>query len=160
MSPFAVVPVFTSVGVALLPTVLAAVTSVVALLLKPRALLALGRRSPRATLGTAGALAVLLTAAWWMGRDRAGRPPAGALVSSGARVNWSQVALNLIAQEQAGKKPTALVQPTPTEAPLVLGRDFSRCSHDGGPVPTGLRPLWSFRPEDTLFLSSPLGSGF
>jgi outer membrane protein assembly factor BamB len=42
---------------------------------------------------------------------------------------------------------------------IMLGQDASRCSYAGGPSPVGLERLWSFGPEDTMFLSAPLVAG-
>ena len=64
MTIIAVVPIFTSAGVALLPTIVAAIASLAAIVLKPRELLRLVRRRPLATCMAAGAVALGLAATW------------------------------------------------------------------------------------------------
>ncbi len=46
-----------------------------------------------------------------------------------------------------------------SDAPLTLGHDFTRCSYGGGPAPVHLKTFWNFRPDETMFLSSPLVAG-
>jgi outer membrane protein assembly factor BamB len=87
------------------------------------------------------------------------RAAAGAVSRAASRCDWAKVAEDLIAREHAGKTPTVLDGVTRSDAPQVLGHDFSRCSYGGGPSPVRLKPLWSFRPEETMFLSSPAVAG-
>jgi len=41
------------------------------------------------------------------------------------------------------------------DSPVKSRQDFSRSHSDGGMSPAGLTPLWSFQPEDGLFLGMP-----
>ena len=51
---------------------------------------------------------------------------------------------------------TAIPGETPkADAPAKPRQDFSRAHSDGGMSPAGLTPLWSFQPEDGLFLGMP-----
>ena len=54
--------------------------------------------------------------------------------------------------------PQVIGKLVPVAAPnqaVVLGWDFSRRGHDGGPVPLALSLLWTHNEEDVMFLSSP-----
>jgi outer membrane protein assembly factor BamB len=129
---------------------------VAALLLKPRELLLLCRRRPVGLSVSAGAIALgFMAAIWLLSSQKAPR----AASRTPVHYDWAKVAEDLIAQERAGKVPTSLEAATDTGAPLVLGYDYSRSSYQGGPSPVHLKPLWSFRPENTMFLSSPLVAG-
>ncbi|MHB1035419.1 MAG: outer membrane protein assembly factor BamB family protein [Pirellulales bacterium] len=159
METIAVVPIFTTAGAALAPMILAALASLAALALKPRELLRLGREKPAWAATALGTVALVLAATWlWA---------AGASAGSGARLepravarcDWAKVAEDLIALERVGKAPTTLTSAAPVEIPLVLGHDFARGSYAGGPSPEKLKPLWSFRPQETMFLSSPAVAG-
>ena len=44
---------------------------------------------------------------------------------------------------------------SPARRGLVEGRSFSRRSTDGSPGPVGLKTLWTYAPEDTMFLATP-----
>ncbi len=158
MNVLAVVPIFTTAGVALLPTIVAAIASMAAIVLKPRELLRLGRRRPAAVGVAAGAVALCL-AAWALASGMSSRSSALAGPRAVVHCDWAKVAEEIIAQERNGKAPTSQALDTPPEAALVLGCDFSRCFYAGGPSPFRLKPLWRFRPEETMFLSSPVVAG-
>src|SRR3954462_13544368 len=109
MAMLAVVPIFMGAGAALMPTILAAVASVAAVIFKPRELMRLCRSRPISTIIT---IAVIVLAAgvspWWLGGSRPG-PAVAAGAGEGRskpRYYWSKVAAELIAQEKAGKQPT------------------------------------------------------
>jgi outer membrane protein assembly factor BamB len=169
---FAIVPIFTGAGVALLPTIVAAVASVAAVAMKPREMFRLCRRRP-ATVAVAVVCCLLaVVSCQWLiaGSQRAKTdnrqitdnrqlPTDNRQLTTASRCDWAKVAEDLIAREHAGKAPTVLAGVSRSDAPLVLGHDFSRCSYDGGPSPVRLNPLWSFRPEETMFLSSPVVAG-
>ena len=61
--------------------------------------------------------------------------------------------------EKAGKTPTALGAEPTLDAPIVLGRDFSRSGFDGGTSPIKLKSVWNFRPDETMFLAVPIVAG-
>jgi outer membrane protein assembly factor BamB len=193
MTFFAVVPIFTNTAVAALPMIIAAITSVVALLFKPRELIRLCRRRPVLCGTTIGIITLsLLGATWLFAANPTVRKAVRGEEKTAIRIDWVKVAEDIIAQEHLahasqgsrigqtstskgdditsngtlsknsgqsldGEKP-ALDEGKPA-APLVFGRNYSRCSYGGGPSPLKLKPMWKFRPEDTLFLSSPLVAG-
>ena len=159
MNLVAVVPIFTSAGVALLPTIVAAIASMAAIVLKPRELLRLGRRRPLAVSAAVGATALGLAAAWLLASGTSPRAPARAESRTRGHYDWAKVAEAIITQERNAKAPTSQILDTPPDAARVLGRDFSRGCYEGGPSPLGLKPLWCYRPEDTMFLSSPAVAG-
>ncbi len=161
MSIVAVVPIFMSAGAAALPTIAAVVTSILAIVFKPRELIALCRRKPVAA-GLSGAVIALCIggAVWWMAMPKSAR--AGARLDSRlvARVDWAKVAMDILAQEQAGKAPTVFVAADAgLLAPIIEDNNPSRTSYAGGPSPNHLQPLWSFHPDDSLFLSAPAIAG-
>jgi outer membrane protein assembly factor BamB len=158
----AVVPIFTSASVALLPTIVAAIASIAAIAFKPRELWRLGRRRPAAVGASAAAIAIGVGVVTWVvmsgtSTRAAVHPEQRATVS----VDWAKVAEDIIAMERGGMKPTVFTRPddVPGDEPLALGRDFSRCFYGGGPSPVQLKPRWSFLPEETMFLSSPVVAG-
>jgi outer membrane protein assembly factor BamB len=188
MELFAVVPIFTSAGAAALPMIVAAVASMAALLLKPRELARVCRRRPWTASATMGAaIASLGLIAWLLTSNSPARSAQRADPNQGVRFDWAKIAEDLIAQERAGKTPTSLdsplvfaaatapgapiatssatlpTDPKPDEpkaaVPLVFGYDYSRCSYDGGASPRQIKTRWRFRPDDTMFLSSPLAAG-
>ena len=160
MTIFAVVPIFTSAGVALLPTIVAALASLAALLLRPRELLRLARRRPVAAGVTVGAVAMGLAVAWSLASAQS--PRSSTLAGSRVRVHcdWERVAEEIIARQQQGERaPAPQAVDVPPDAALVLGRDFSRGAYQGGPSPLRLKPLWCYHPDETMFLSSPAVAG-
>ncbi len=183
MKIFAVVPIFTSAGAALLPTILAALASLAAVAFKPREVLRLCRQRPVAASLSAGVIALSLAlTTWWLASGTAPRSASRSEARATARYDWARVAEQLLAQERAGKTPTSLAALTDvsadvpidsqvhspvaapadqngSNAPLVLGHDFTRCCFSGGPSPVQLKPRWSFQPEDTMFISTPLVAG-
>jgi len=158
MHVLAVVPIFTSAGVALLPTIVAAIASLAAIVLKPREFLRLARRRPVAVGVAAGAVALGL-AAWGLASGMSPRSSAVAEAGKAVRWDWAKTAEEIIAQERSGKTPTAQALDAPSDTALVLGRDFARCFYGGGRSPLELKPLWQFRPEETMFLSCPAVAG-
>ena len=160
MDTFAVVPIFTTAGAALLPTIVAFLASVAAIAFRPRELLRLGRQRPLTMGISLGAMAlVLVVVAWWFGSATPVRSAAGAEPQAMVHYDWARVAEAILNREQAGKVVTALTDDAPSAVPLVLGHDFSRCSYGGGPSPVQLKRLWTFAPEDTMFLSSTAVAG-
>jgi outer membrane protein assembly factor BamB len=154
MTTLAVVPIFITAGTAVLPTILAAIASVGAIILRPRELLRLCRRRPIAAGGWAGGIALAVAATVWLLSPGAA-PRANA--NQPNHRDWAKIAEDMLALESAVDLPTTRTSENDTaqSAPLVEGRDFSRSSYSGGPSPMKLKPLWHFRPEDTIFLSEP-----
>lgn len=151
MESLAVVPIFVSAGAAAIPTIAAAVTGVLAVLLKPRELLAICRRRPVAAGITFSSIAIAIAMLIWLpgsGAFARSKPP-----TSSTKIDWARVARDILAQESAGRIPsipgiaTTPPPPTPATQPAVAA------------APTKLKPLWSFQPEETLFLASPAVMG-
>jgi outer membrane protein assembly factor BamB len=162
MEIFSVVPIFTSAGAALLPTILAATVSIVAVLFRPRELWRIVSREPMIFGISAGAVAfsvVLIGGLLVFGLPFRAAPHSAA--NATVTIDWAKVAEDIIAKEQSGVMPTSLSLPDERTAdtPLVLGRDFARCFYGGGSSPVKLKPRWTFRPEETMFLSSPVVAG-
>ena len=161
MHLLAVVPIVINAGSAALPAILAAVASLAAILFKPRVLMQLLRRRWRLVGGVVLLAAILIS---W------GR--AGSHARKVGRVDWAKVAEDIIAQEKLRQAsggslgPAENASATPTGASAVTqgvllagGEDFSRVHYGGGPAPGGLNPLWSFKPEATVFLGTPAIAG-
>ncbi|MDD4888602.1 MAG: PQQ-binding-like beta-propeller repeat protein [Phycisphaerae bacterium] len=146
MISFAVVPIFVNTGAALLPTLAAGIASALALLFKPRELVRACRRRPFvAALVPLGIVA--LAAALWYWAHRPTPPPP-------RRIDWAQVAVDLLRRDRAAALPLPAAT-QPADAPVGLGRDFTRRGWDGTPSPDKLSLLWEHRVEDACFLSSP-----
>jgi outer membrane protein assembly factor BamB len=163
----AVVPIIVNAGTALLPTIMGALANLLSILFSPRALGQVLRRRWKvaviaaASLVLAGALGIPLLRAAPSSRAaaRAGGPPA-------TEIDWAKVAENLIAQEglhAAGdapaREPTAPAEPVPGRVPAdspesVRLEAANAPSGEGTASPAGLRPIWSFQPEDAMFLGT------
>lgn len=103
METLAVVPIFMSAGAAMFPAVVAAVTSVVAMAIRPRELLRVCRRRPWASGTWVVTIALgIVVIAWWRasgaGAVASGRGKARAAV----RFDWARVAEDILARERAG----------------------------------------------------------
>ena len=149
LETLAVVPIFVNAGTAVLPTVLAALGGAAALLLRPTALVAAVRRKPAVTLAVVVTIACGVAGAAWVLKPQ----PA---VKAPTKTDWVAVAKQIIAREEAGVPagmPTTM--PATTATAVVEGHDFTRRSADGSAGPAGLKLLWSYTPEDTMFLATP-----
>jgi outer membrane protein assembly factor BamB len=84
------------------------------------------------------------------------------------RIDWAKVAEEVIAQERVRQGAGNHAEPAADSAALAGGtilaaqgslpsgrQDFSRIHYRGGPSPAGLSPLWSFKPEGTVFFGVP-----
>ncbi len=85
----AVVPIFVSAGTALLPAIIAGVTSVLAVLLSPRAMWGFAKRRPLVVVGLVG-----IAGAGWMGASYVIAATGGAGVAKGT--DWSAVGREII----------------------------------------------------------------
>src|SRR5262245_33977950 len=153
MIDLAVVPIFISAGAAVMPAIIGAAVSVVAIIFKPRELVRLLRLRPWTFAGSIGGLLLI---GWIISALLAPNTQARAATRVAPTIDWAKVAEDILAQERAGKVPTILGGAVPTETSsttaLIQGRDVSRSSYAGGPSPIQLKPLWSFRSDDTMFL--------
>ena len=147
--PVAVVPIFVNAGTALVPALLAGAASLVAVLMRPRELVAVCRRRPMVPAVGVVAVAVL----WWV---------IGALMGSGQAVgrdgrrDWTKEALQIMRREGSATWPVVRVEGANGRGAVVFRQDYGRCGHDGGPAPVGLRALWEYKePDGAMMLSSP-----
>jgi outer membrane protein assembly factor BamB len=168
----AVVPIIFNAGAALLPTLMGALANLLTVLFSPKALGQLLRRrwklaaAVTASLVIVGVVGTPLLRAAPLSRAaaRTGGPPSGA-------IDWAKVAENLIAQEalhRTGEAPprelVASAKPVPVDSPVnslagIQPEASPPRSGEGMAPPAGLRPLWSFQPEDGLFLGTPAIAG-
>ena len=158
MNVLAVVPIFTTAGVALLPTIVAAIASMAALAAEAARIAAVGPAAAGGSGRRRGSRRAGL-AAWALASGMSSRSSALAGPRAVVHCDWAKVAEEIIAQERNGKRRLHRLSRLPRRPALVLGRDFSRCFYAGGPSPFRLKPLWRFRPEETMFLSSPVVAG-
>src|SRR4051812_30966512 len=118
-SPIGVVPIFVNAGAALFPTLIASLTSVFAVLFKPKELTALIRRKPWLPVAL-----ILIIAAIWFSFTHLFSAPAQANPArttdrtAGDRAEyWTNLAQRLIRDEENASKTT------------------------------GIKPLWDYQPE-------------
>jgi outer membrane protein assembly factor BamB len=176
MQTLGVVPIFVSAGAAVLPTIVGAVVSIAAVMLKPRELARLARRRPMASAVGMLVIASVVLGTWWIATATRAAG-AGGTVAGGVsgKVDWVKVAEDIRAREALGQAPTVpgvgpatrIAGPTGPAtreggtgggeggSAVVEGRDFSRTGYGGGPSPVRLMPLWSYRPEGVMFLAAP-----
>jgi outer membrane protein assembly factor BamB len=130
VSPIAVVPIFVNAGAALVPTLVAGLTSVLAILLKPRELLTLFRRKPWVPVAVIAVFIGLgFTVAHLLGtpaQAASTKVDRTAPASTFPREDWTRLALRLIEEERNASKTT------------------------------GVKPVWDYIPDETaMALSSP-----
>ena len=165
----AIVPIFVNTGAALLPAVLGALASVLAVVLRPRELLGLCRRKPYipVLVVLAGIGIYFLGAMLLAGTDKtsAGKKhtQTGQISAGSTGIDWAKVALEILRNQHLANEPdiTAVVpasQDGPA-APRIYRGDTSRCGYTGGPSPVGLVGLWEFSEPDTMYPSSPVAVG-
>jgi outer membrane protein assembly factor BamB len=157
----AVVPIFMSAGAAVLPTVIAAFTSVAAVVFKPRELARQFRTRP-AMMSTI-ALSVLAVAGligWWAVTPA----KAATRITRPSKTDWAEVARTILAQERLHavntSAPATVVSTLPQTGPAqtsagALAPDFSRTMFTGATAPLHLTQLWKYHPDQTMFLSDP-----
>jgi outer membrane protein assembly factor BamB len=187
-SQVAVIPIVVNAGAALLPAILAAVATFVALLFKPRELLRVCRAKPHIPLVVLALCAgIWALIAFWpsvapaatSGR-RAAAPAAsfaGAPVGGqGVYVDWTRIALARIEARKNGTAPVAAPLTNTTPAPaqrdaFIFRGGVTRLGSIGDPPAAGLKQAWKHYPswidengtpmEDTeaMILSSPAVHG-
>lgn len=162
--PLGVVPIFVNAGAAVLPVVLGALASAAALLFKPRELVALCRHRPLVPISVLAVLGAASLGIWLLtspSSASATRLTARGGDFSGDQTDWVKFAEDLMRQDKLRQATIATTGATtaPVSAassgPVGLGRDFTRCGYDGGPVPRDLHLLWQHDQENAWFLSSP-----
>ena len=160
MNVLAVVPIFTTAGVALLPTIVAAVASMAAIVLKPRELLRLGRRRPVAVSVAAGAVALgfgrrLGASVGYVVSLIRPRRPKG---SSPLRLGQSGRGDHRAGAQRKGRPlhRFSRLRRTPR---WCWGVTFPAVSMRAGLLRSGSSRCGDYRPEETMFLSSPVVAG-
>ena len=149
----AVFPIFINAGAAVLPAIVGAIGSVLAVLLNPRELLRFCRRRPvvvaGVVLGVAGTVTAGVFAAQLFGPAPAPRPD--------DKIDWIKVAEGIIHRRLTDAKGGAVSGGAGTRpaGAFIYRGDPSRCGYDGGPVPVKLMPRWAYKQPDTMILSSP-----
>jgi len=116
----AVVPIFVNAGAALLPAIIAGLTSAAALIFKPRELFALFRRRPLLPIGIlAAVVAIYFFWSWIAGRaaPEPGRASASAPAASSG-TDWAKIALEILRQEDPAKRISGT-------APILCGPAFT-----------------------------------
>lgn len=184
---FAVIPIVMNAGAVLLPAILAAVTTFIALLFKPRELIRVCRAKPHVpliVLAICGGIWALV--AFWpaaepaaAGGRRGAAAQAGPAGAQAVYVDWTRVALARIEARQNGTAPSAPSAPsTPapqssaaTEEPFIFRGGITRLGSIGDAPASGLKLAWKHYPfwtdengaaqEDTeaMILSSPAVHG-
>ena len=166
MQTLAVVPIVINAGAAVFPMIVAAIAGIAATVFHPKAFLQLVRRGPWLTALAAGGLVVAVVFGPRLWRAAA---PSRAAARPARQIDWTKVAIALIAQaplhRPAAVPDTSTVTPavagsvtSATErvgTPAPQGQDFSRSLAGDDVSPAGLSPLWSFQPEGTVFLGTP-----
>jgi outer membrane protein assembly factor BamB len=165
---FGVVPVFVNAGAALLPAILAGLTSIVSLVLRPAALWRACAAKPAAAIGVLLAVAAASAAVVWMafspGVESARKRPAAREILGARTVDWAAMADRWLMQENVGGG--GEVAPATAEArqAVIFGGSPLRNSYAGGGSPAGLSQAWSFPAagsktaeefEGAMFLASP-----
>ena len=163
----AVVPIIINTGAALFPTIMAFLANIAAVVFNPKALGRFLRLRWRLVTAATASLALVAVVGIPLLRStpvsrtaaRAGTVPAG-------QINWAKVAEDLIAQEKlhqtiaapemvAAASVNAMPFDTPAGPPAIQRQDSPPAPSNAGTSPAGLTPLWSFQPEDGLFLGMP-----
>jgi outer membrane protein assembly factor BamB len=185
--PLAVVPIVTSAGSAVLPTLIAAGGTFVGLLFKPRELWAACKRKPHVPLlvvaGAAtlwGGIHLLQTRDEGRAAQRARNPAAAGTVRAGP-TDWTRIALEIIQQQKLSSSADVAPPPdVPPQADETIAASSAASIYRGGPQrrgwdrgasPSELSVAWRYYPtyvdeggavvEDTdaMVLSTPLGIG-
>jgi len=163
--PLGVVPILVNVGAALLPAIVAGVSSAAALLFRPRELARAVRQNPvRAlivllVLSAAGVGTWAGVKYWPAPEDPTKTAPKPGTVEA---IDWSRVAVQFLRFEELhalGGHDGATRATRPAEA-VIYRQNASRSGYAGGKSPTELMDLWSHREEPgAMHLSSPAVAG-
>ena len=168
---FAVVPIVFNTGAAILPAILGPLTNFFSVLLSPRALSHFLKRHWRVTGVIAAAVGLTVFAG--VSLVRAASALRASAPASTVQIDWARVAEDLIAQarlHESAEASAATIKPVPQSPGLVTidaadsptdnGRETANSGASRVPLTNtgsnaGLKPLWSFSPEDSLFLGRP-----
>jgi len=170
LSVVAVVPVFVNTGAALLPALVAGLASFLAVLFRPRQLIRVCREKPLWPLSVVTAVFAIWAALAWIpsgaseetGESRSGERSPAAPTAMMTPQDWVRLARELAAAERAGAGDSPAVAETPPtsgDGALYFRGGNSRSGYLGGPSPTKLTELWTYREEYAMFWSTPLVRG-
>src|SRR4051812_39044650 len=161
MHDLAVVPIVVNAGAAVLPTVMAALAGVAAMVLHPKNLVQAVRRRPWMTSTILASLVagIFLVPRGWRAISR--KHPATSTRSQAAlQIDWAKVAEDIL-EEERRRELNSVAPPTPatpsgpsspappnsTPVVGVLHQDFSRAFAEGDRSPAGLVSRWKYYPE-------------
>lgn len=151
----AVVPIIINTGAALFPTIMAFLANVAAIAFNPKALGQFLQRRWRLVSAVAVSLAVVVFAGLPLLRPAPITRPAAT-----GQVDWMKVAQDLMAQEKLHQQGDIVPVAAPlTAAVSPAGVDAPHAATVEAASPAGLTPLWSFQPEQGLFLGTPAIAG-
>ena len=173
MHMLAVVPIVVNAGAAVLPTVVAALASIAAILFRPRELVRLVRKRKLAAGMIAGGLILSAAGAYWWHSFASVHSVRRIEVRAAGRIDWAKVAEDIIAQERlrqlsgngvesvavSAVESGTVLHPTNSELLTAGVESYSRANAIGGLSPAGLIPAWSFKPEGMLFFGKPAIGG-
>jgi len=155
----AVVPIIINTGAALFPTIMAFLANIAAVVFNPKALSRMLRLHWRLAAAATASLALAAFVGVPLLRPAPlSRNAARAGTVAATQINWAKVAEDLIAQEKLHQTDTVPVM-VASAATNTVAVETPHVASVGGTSPAGLTPLWSFQPEDGLFLGTPAIAG-
>jgi outer membrane protein assembly factor BamB len=165
METIAVIPIFVNAGAAVLPTIMAALVSVVMVVFRPRECVRLlGRRSVALGVSAAVIAIGLGLTIWYLAPASMAHAAQRNGAAAPIRYDWAKVAQELIAQQQVRRETTGTTAGSAGPAASAVEQSVSgpraRQDSSGSSIaadllPVRLTPLWRFCPEDTMFLGAP-----
>lgn len=148
-----IIPIFVNAGAAVLPTVMAAMASVAMVVLKPRELAGLlRRRSVRIGILAVVVVIGLGIATWRLVSAPKPHTTQHGSIATTTRYDWAKVAKEVIAQQQIRQKSVATAAAPPDQSTPAISTIERTAS---ALPPVKLAALWSYNPEDTMFLGVP-----
>ncbi len=142
-----VVPIFVNVGAAVLPAVIAGLTSAASALLRPKELLRTCIHRPHIPAAVLAVIGGLVALVWWLTL-----PGAPARAAEGG-IAWQDIAMEIIARRELGG---AGGQAGAQTGAVIFRQNVARTGYAGGGAPRQLGRLWRYRESAyTMYLSSP-----
>lgn len=144
----AVVPVFVTTGAVLLPSLIAVMATIGALLVRPRQLYRLCLSHRRATFLVICGIAILFTGIHFVSKAslRLHRPQA----AMDNRIGWEAVAKRIIAAEAAG------LPALPSSSGFPATQVAQTTAPSEGGAKRSLQLVWKFAPPQTMFMGKPI----
>ncbi|MCP4375183.1 MAG: PQQ-binding-like beta-propeller repeat protein [bacterium] len=165
IADLAVVPVFVNTGAALLPALIAGLTSFVTILFKPKQLIRVCREKPLKPIGVVVGVLAIWLAMMWMPTGEVVEPDIASPAVAANRSmmtpdDWVRLAKTL-GNEDSGNPSVSLPETMPdsgSEAQYFCGGP-TRSGYMGGPSPVKLTKRWGFSEDYAMFWSTPLVRG-